>query len=558
MLENKLNLKLILILLIPLLIFIVTIWLYFNNNFDVLNKKWGERFVKKQIVFDKNRVLLPILKEIEIVKEMSHHLDIINMVHYENNQNIRKKGFGALEQYRLKLREKNYFIAIAKSRHYYFHDELIPGDFMLPRYTLLFDNASDQWFDTTMDIGGEFHVNVNNDRILGTQKVWINYLLKDHNKTIGIIGTGIDLTKFIKESVGLEQEGVRNLFINKDLAIQLERNIKLIDYSSLTKNGKSNRSIRTLLKDKNDIDYVKKMMQELEISKDDTEVKVFYISFEGKKQLVGLAYLKELGWFSLSVVDFTMVKIMVWSSAFLIGSIYLSILWNYLLRKKVREEVSKNIKKEKLLQQISKQSEIGNMVANIAHQWLMPLNQLNMITIATIATLKAGKTIGVDEHIRRLEEMENSIKFMSQTMRIFLDFYKVSQVSSRFNIYESIREVLVIHQMAILQKNISIDVTGDMSIDLEGIKNEWMQVWLNLINNSLNIFSKREIRNPMIKIAIFSNKIVFSDNGGGMDLTRETNGLGLVMCKTILKKYNAFPYLENTLQGLSVQIVFKS
>ena len=46
------------------------VWSYSEILFSKINEKWAERFIRKQIVFDKNRTLLPLLNEIEMIQEM--------------------------------------------------------------------------------------------------------------------------------------------------------------------------------------------------------------------------------------------------------------------------------------------------------------------------------------------------------------------------------------------------------------------------------------------------------------------------------------------------------
>jgi signal transduction histidine kinase len=82
-----------------------------------------------------------------------------------------------------------------------------------------------------------------------------------------------------------------------------------------------------------------------------------------------------------------------------------------------------------------------------------------------------------------------------------------------------------------------------------------MKVWLNLINNSLAIFIERKITVPTITIKITDEKITFCDNGGGMNLRQNYNGLGLNMCRDITSKYGASFHLENSTEGCCTTIL---
>lgn len=300
----KLRTKLFIFMLGLFITFSAVLWLYSGALLKNINEDWAERFVKKQIIFDKNRTLLPIMREVSLAKEMSQDPLIIEMALHEEDLSVKQKGIEALERYRLKFQDRSYFMAIVKSQNYYFNDELNQYDGKQLRYVLSPSNANDNWFYDTISEHDDYQINVDKDSTQGVTKVWINFLLQHNGKVIGIIGTGLDFDEFLKESVGIEQEGVKNIFINKALSIQLARDIKLIDYASITqKDGQKHQTIALLLKNQKDIERLKEVMNKLEFSTTQESVNTLWVTFEGKKQLLGIAYLKELGWFSLTLID---------------------------------------------------------------------------------------------------------------------------------------------------------------------------------------------------------------------------------------------------------------
>jgi polar amino acid transport system substrate-binding protein len=241
----------------------------------------------------------------------------------------------------------------------------------------------------------------------------------------------------------------------------------------------------------------------------------------------------------------------------LIASISILILgWNYLLRKKVRAEVAKNLRIKDQLYQKTKQAEIGNLIANISHQWREPLSKLSSINLLNIAKIRTGQPIENGWLLKQSQKVEDTIDFMSHTMQNFLEFYKQSSVKADFSVYESIESSIAIIETKILDFGVHVVIEGDDSV-LYGIKNEWMQVWLNLLNNSIKIFEERNIENPMIRIEISVERINFCDNGGGMDTLEEHSGLGHQMCQEIATKYGARLEFMNKDEGLCVTVVLR-
>lgn len=248
-----------------------------------------------------------------------------------------------------------------------------------------------------------------------------------------------------------------------------------------------------------------------------------------------------------------------WPSLYLlgamgVGSIFV-LLWNRLLQKRVKLQLNKNIEQEKLLFQKTKQAELGNMIANISHQWREPLSKLSSINLLTMVKLKRGQNIDDSILLKQCDEIEKTIDFMSNTMQNFLEFYKKSDISTPFNLVESIQGSLSIIETKLLDSAITVQIDGDEGTTLLGIKNEWMQVWLNLINNSIEVLTTRQIKNPRITISVSNDSVSFCDNGRGMDSDAPINGLGLQMCREITAKYNAKLKFINQDAGLCVRII---
>jgi nitrogen fixation/metabolism regulation signal transduction histidine kinase len=172
-----------------------------------------------------------------------------------------------------------------------------------------------------------------------------------------------------------------------------------------------------------------------------------------------------------------------------------------------------------------------------------------------MAKLKNGLSIDNETMLKQSDEIEKTIDFMSVTMQNFLIFYKKSDKEIHFSALESIEASLSIIETKVIDCSVDIQIHGDRSVLMYGIENEWMQVWLNLINNSMTIFIEKKIATPTITINITDEKIIFCDNGEGMDMTKESNGLGLNMCRNIISKYSASLYLQNSADGLCATIL---
>lgn len=277
------------------------VWSYSEILFSKINEKWAERFIRKQIVFDKNRTLLPLLNEIEIIQEMIKEPDLLAMALDDTNEANRQKGLAILEVYRQKFQSKSYFAAFVKSENYYFNDAKNSYAGKELQYKLSASRSNDAWFYAVLSDNKAYQINVDTDEALGNTYVWLNHDIKVNDKVVGIVGTGMDFTRFVRESVGIEQEGVRNFFINRYMDIQFERGTKFNTYTSLQKADGSHRKIDTLFLQQKDREAINEAIHYLSAHPDD--IRTFWVEYDGRKKLLGVSYLKEVDWFSLTLID---------------------------------------------------------------------------------------------------------------------------------------------------------------------------------------------------------------------------------------------------------------
>lgn len=283
------------------LLFSLTVWSYSKHVSDQINEKWAERFIKKQIFFDKNRTLFPLVHEIEIIKEMLKEPALIAMAMDDTDEKNRQKGLEVLESYRQKFTSQSYFIAFTKTENYYFNNAKNSFEGKQLLYKLSPDTKNDSWFYDVLADNKAYRINVDTDEFLGNTYIWINYDLRINDQLLGVVGTGMDFTRFVRESVGIEQEGVRNFFINRYLDVQLERDTQLKYYDNFIKSDGKHKKITEFFARTEDQKSINEAITYLRAHPED--IQTFWVEYEGSKKLLGMSYLQEVEWFNLTLID---------------------------------------------------------------------------------------------------------------------------------------------------------------------------------------------------------------------------------------------------------------
>ncbi|DAB27830.1 MAG: PAS domain-containing sensor histidine kinase [Sulfurimonas sp. RIFOXYD12_FULL_33_39] len=224
---------------------------------------------------------------------------------------------------------------------------------------------------------------------------------------------------------------------------------------------------------------------------------------------------------------------------------------NQTLEKRVRDEIAKNEDKQRVMFWQSRHASLGQMLANIAHQWRQPLTELSL---AMFNIKKALQNEQADNVTKFYDESKNIIKNMSETIDDFTNFFSPDKEKYYFNISESIRESIGLLESVINDEMIIIK-TEFNDIKVLGITNELTQVIINLINNSKDAFIHNSILLREINITTKKERdfavIEVHDNAGGISkeniekifepyfTTKHKSrgtGLGLFMSKMICEQ----------------------
>ncbi|MDP2759107.1 MAG: sensor domain-containing diguanylate cyclase [Sideroxyarcus sp.] len=281
--------------------FLSATWFLSDRLMSELDRQWGEQFAERQVMFDKYRTLAPLIREIALARQMAAEPAIVDMALHEHDPELRRRGIAAMEKYRFNFRDHSYFAAFARSGNYYYNDAAGQYAGKQLRYMLSPTAPADKWFYATLVDGKEYQVNLDPDVHLKVTKAWINVLVRSGSETLGIVGTGIDLTDLINETVKVTQPGVHNMFIDKSMAIQLNSNPELIDYMTVAKDVGQRIKIDVLLKNPADIDRLRQAMIGLERSPGG--IATLKVDYMGGKHLLGVAFLPEIGWYDLTLMD---------------------------------------------------------------------------------------------------------------------------------------------------------------------------------------------------------------------------------------------------------------
>lgn len=259
-----------------------------------------------------------------------------------------------------------------------------------------------------------------------------------------------------------------------------------------------------------------------------------------------------------------------------VGTLIEMIFFSFALGEKFHFLKEKIAKSEVLVLQTEKQmllkdklATTGEAIGNIAHQWRQPLNRLSMIFVKIQSNIYFKQEINKEELLKNAQEAEMTIKDMSHTIDIFLDFFRDAKSNDFFDARDAIQSAIIIIGEALKNNGIELVLKLDHSSMLQGSKAEFSQVVLNLLSNAQNALLCNKVENPFILISSVEESrqlnITIEDNGGGVTLqpiesvfqpyissgnNKNGSGLGLYIAYNIITQhFNGTIEIENLSHG---------
>jgi len=219
-------------------------------------------------------------------------------------------------------------------------------------------------------------------------------------------------------------------------------------------------------------------------------------------------------------------------------------------------EMEKDLEaKQLLLIQQGRQASMGEMIGNIAHQWRQPLNALALV-VQKIGIYHKRGVLDEEKIKTSIDKSMSLINGMSSTIDDFREFFNPNKEKELFAIRDAIEKAHAIVESAFASHTIAYELHMPDDIEIEGYKNEFSQVLVNLLNNAKDVLVENGVSPAHIKIDVNKEKehllVRVCDNGGGIPdsvlgrifdpyfSTKDEGkgtGIGLYMSKMIIEDH---------------------
>lgn len=259
------------------------------------------QIAQRQVRYDRERIRAPLNREIALVELMARMPSIHDWLSDESDVVKRRLAVGDLKKFRDIFADHSYFIINNGTLHYYFGDSTDSDFDLRPRYTLRKTESSDAWYFAARSVRAPYDLNVAADSGLGVTKVWVNKRVFDRQgRLLGLVGTGLDLTTFIRDILQRDARDTSNMLLDADANIIAYQDASDIETNSAYVQPARRHTLFSML----DADGATEIQTALAALKREPEgIRIVRANSGARAKLFAIMYVPELHWYVASVMD---------------------------------------------------------------------------------------------------------------------------------------------------------------------------------------------------------------------------------------------------------------
>ena len=175
--------------------------------------------------------------------------------------------------------------------------------------------------------------------------------------------------------------------------------------------------------------------------------------------------------------------------------------------------------KEKQLSEQSKLASMGEMIGNIAHQWRQPLSIIST-GASGMRMQKEYDLLSDEKFYETCDAIDENAQYLSSTIEELKNYIQEDKIKQYFKLEEAMKNFITLVNLNTKTSTMKLILNIDASIQINGYKNELIQCFVSIYNNTNDAFKNIHIDEKLFFITATkeSNQVIirFKDNAGGI------------------------------------------
>lgn len=235
---------------------------------------------RERILRTQNRIDNTIDHNLSVAEGIATSPAVLQWLDDEDDPTQAQNAHAEMANYGRLLEEAVVFAAVHESLSFY-----VNGDYVS---TLSRDNPDDSWYFMTVESTDQFNLNIDYNDDLDTTNLWVNMRVGTKTDPRGVVGTGVDISKFVNSIVETDEPGESIVLVDEEGLIKAHENLDLVEDATIFETMSFSD------------DAVATTMRELSAADRRASVRT---RIDGKDYLVSIAFLPRIDWYLLTLSD---------------------------------------------------------------------------------------------------------------------------------------------------------------------------------------------------------------------------------------------------------------
>lgn len=260
----------------------------------------GREYALERVINSKEQLSNTLALNLRLAQKVTSGIIVPRWLKDEMNEEAKSRAFRLLGDSADIAQVDSWFVVASESRNYYFNDKQksFAGKELLKTLNPLVDD--DAWFFHMLSSNEPYNFNPDYDGAVDATKLWLNMMVMDEDKPLGVVGFGIDFKAFIDEYVALDKEGFESMIITPQGAIIGHSDLSLVTYNMRTTDPKEWKTVWNMI-DSKDLPTLKPLLENLPLEKSQTAV--FEVIINQKRFVAAASYVPHIDLIALSLVN---------------------------------------------------------------------------------------------------------------------------------------------------------------------------------------------------------------------------------------------------------------
>ncbi|MEO7430991.1 MAG: SpoIIE family protein phosphatase [Dokdonella sp.] len=268
---------------------------------ETIIRQLGGSYATQYANQQRGRITARVDRELVLTQKLVASPLLRNWANDESNTQLARESLEELESFRVLFADHSWFFVVGKSGDYYHNNAANEFGGREFRFVMDPSDRTMAWYFDVLKNVDDFNLHVDYDAQLDVTKIFINAIVKNNGAKIGIGGTGLDLSEFVRTLMHTTERGIENVLIDDQGYVQGISDRALMETIARTTDATKRPAMFAMMDRDSEQSTLRQILGRMRAGQIEDAQAQFTI--RGQSRLAAISYMPELHWAAVVLVD---------------------------------------------------------------------------------------------------------------------------------------------------------------------------------------------------------------------------------------------------------------